>query len=680
MTNRLAHSNSPYLLQHQDNPVDWHPWGEKALSRAKAEDKPIFLSIGYAACHWCHVMAHESFEDEATAALMNEHFINIKVDREERPDIDGIYMDAIVALTGSGGWPMSVFLTPEGEPFLGGTYYPPVARHNLPSFTDLLHHVNRLWTDERDKVHEVGQQLIERIQNSNLSFGDSGNLDVDLLDKAAMGLAQNYDWQQGGWGRAPKFPQAMAIDFLLARANVADKLSLDVATHALTSMARGGMYDLLGGGFSRYSVDDRWLVPHFEKMLYDNALLSRAYLHAYLVTGEVSFRKVCEDTLDFVTRELGDDGGGFYSSLDADSEGEEGKFYVWSLAEINDLVADDEKRALLIAAYGISEAGNFEGQNILQRLKDNADLSKDFKISEQDVEDSLEEMHTILFATRAKRIRPGTDDKAITSWNALMMLSFAEAGRYLKRPDYIEIAKKNAEFLLSELVFDSRLLRSWREGQAAHNAYLEDYAALILGLLALYQSDPNPLWFAEAQKLGEEMVAHFQDPNGGFFDTRDDHEKLIARPKEVQDNATPSGNALAALALLQLSSYSGQGDLHDRAVSSLSGMQNIASQHPTAFAQWLAAMSFTLAEGREIALLGDLQSSELNHLQNVLWEKWRPYDLAAISSYPPVDGSPALLNARPLLDGKANAYVCQHFVCKRPVNSPKDFAEQLEIT
>jgi hypothetical protein len=680
MPNQLANSNSPYLLQHQDNPVDWHPWGEDALNRAKAEDKPIFLSIGYAACHWCHVMAHESFEDEETAALMNEHFINIKVDREERPDIDGIYMDAVVALTGSGGWPMSVFLTPEGEPFLGGTYFPPVPRHNLPSFKDLLKHVQHIWADEREKAFDVGQQLLERIRSSSISLEGEQTLNGDVLDQASMALAQSYDWKNGGWGQAPKFPQAMAIDFLLGRASRGDKLALDVATHALKSMAAGGMYDVLGGGFARYSVDDRWLVPHFEKMLYDNALLSRAYLHAYLITGDESFRKVCESTLDFVARELRDKDGGFYSSLDADSEGEEGKFYVWKVEEINQILEDGVDRDLLISTYGISEKGNFEGHNIFQRAKSNSEIAAQFQLTEEDVERKLDEMHKMLLSAREKRVRPGTDDKVLTSWNALMLTAFAEAGRYLQRPDYIEIARKNANFLLTKLNSDNRLLRSWRAGNAAHNAYLEDYAALNLALLSLYQSDPDVRWFAEAEKLAGEMIAHYSDPKGGFFDTRDDHEKLVTRPKEVQDNATPSGNALAALALLQLSTYSGNGDWHDLASQALGAMQKTAGQYPTAFAQWLAGMSFALAEGREIALVGQMASDDLLALQDALWNEWRPFDLTAISSLPPAAGSPALLNDRPLLEGKASAYICQHFVCKRPLNSPKDFAAQLQAT
>ena len=689
MPNRLAQSNSPYLLQHKDNPVDWYPWGPEALSRAKTENKPIFLSIGYAACHWCHVMAHESFEDPATAAYMNEHFVTIKVDREERPDIDGIYMEAVVSLTGSGGWPMSVFLTPDGEPFLGGTYFPPSPRHGLPSFKQLLEHVERLWREERGKVLEAGKALQDQIKTSNVQSPMSeGTLDKKNLDNAVMALAQAYDWQDGGWGRAPKFPQPMTIDFLLARATQDDKLALDMAKHALAAMARGGMYDVLGGGFSRYSVDDIWLVPHFEKMLYDNAQLARAYLHGYLVTKDEKFREVSERTLDFVHRELRNEGGGFLSSLDADSEGEEGKFYVWSLEEVEKEIREPEIRDLFVAAFGVTQEGNFGGKNILQRTKSDDELASQFDLEPSTLNERLEAARATLLSARTRRIRPGTDDKVLTSWNALMLIAFAEAGRYLKRPDYIEIARRNADFLLGDLHPGDRLLRSWRAGRAEHNAYLEDYAALILGLLALYQSDPEPRWYAEAEKLAAEMLEHFSDPAGGFFDTRDDHEELITRPKDLQDNATPSGNALASTALLQLAAFSGNGDWLDLAEGMLASIQATAARYPTSFAQWLCAGSLATARGREIAVIsrsGDKYTSGqggqltpgTSELLDVLWAEWRPFDVVAVGSEPPAPGSPELLADRPLKDDKATAYVCRNFVCQLPVNDAKELALQL---
>jgi len=688
MPNQLAQSNSPYLLQHKDNPVNWYPWSAEALNRAKAEDKPIFLSIGYAACHWCHVMAHESFEDAETAAYMNEHFINIKVDREERPDLDGIYMEAVVSLTGSGGWPMSVFLTPEGKPFLGGTYFPPTPRHGLPAFKQVLEHVDKLWQGEREKVIEAGKALQERITTSSVrrptSDAGLGTLDKEFLDRAVMALAQAYDWQGGGWGRAPKFPQPMTIDFLLSRATQGDKLALDLARHALNSMARGGMYDIVGGGFSRYSVDDIWLVPHFEKMLYDNAQLARAYLHGYLVTKDERFRDVCERTLSFMAVELRNDKDGFHSSLDADSEGEEGKYYLWSLDEIEHLLGELKNRGqikdkkLFKAAYGITEGANFEGKYLLRRMKTDDELSKEFNLSPEVIKQELELVKSGLFLVRTDRVRPGTDDKVLTSWNSMAMIAFAEAGRYLKRPDYTEIAKKSAEFLLKELHPGERLLRSWRAGRAEHNAYLEDYAALILGLLALYQSDPDVRWFAEAERLAAEMLEHFRDPNGGFFDTRDDHEELITRPKDLQDNATPSGNALAAMALLQLAAFSRNGKWRDLAERMLTGIQEIAVRYPTSFGQWLCALTFAVAEGREIAIIGDSQDEDAAALEEMVWKEWRPFDVVAVSNYPPAAGSPELLADRPLKNGKATAYVCRNFTCQLPVNTTEELAAQLD--
>ncbi len=681
MPNHLATSNSPYLLQHKDNPVDWYPWGTEALARAKKEDKPIFLSIGYAACHWCHVMAHESFEDAATAAYMNDHFVNIKVDREERPDLDGIYMSAVVAMTGSGGWPMSIFLTPEGQPFLGGTYFPPAPRHGLPSFMQVLQHVDQLWREERSKATETSQRLLEHLKQAELPAGEAAELKTEALSQAVMALAQSYDWKFGGWGRAPKFPQPMSIEFLLGRASQGDKLAQDMAVHALHSMALGGMYDVVGGGFARYSTDDYWRVPHFEKMLYDNAQLARAYLHGYLVTGDEKFRQVCEATLDFVARELRNAQGGFLSSLDADSEGEEGKYYIWSLDEIEKTIVDNETRALFIAAYGVTKEGNFEGQNILQRVKSGDELTKEFNLQPAALNQNLASAHAALLAARGKRVRPGTDDKVLTSWNALMLVAFAEAARYLKREDYLQIARQNAHFLLRELHPADRLLRSWRAGRAAHNAYLEDVAALILGLFALYQSDPDVHWYAAAEKLATEMLVHYKDPAGSFFDTRDDHEALITRPKDLQDNATPSGNALAAMALLQLAAYSGNGDYYDLPAGMLGAIQFTAARYPTSFAQWLCAGNFALAEGREIAIVNKEKDKQVgkegNELLDVIWSEWRPYDVVALSAHPPAAGSPLLLADRPLKDGKTTAYVCHKFVCKLPVNTAGDLAKEL---
>ncbi len=684
--NRLASENSPYLLQHKDNPVDWYPWGPEALHKARQENKPIFLSIGYAACHWCHVMAHESFEDPNTAGLMNEYFVNIKVDREQRPDLDSIYMKAVVALTGQGGWPMSVFLTPEGAPFFGGTYFPPVRRYQMPAFSDILLGVVRAWQEERDKLVETSQELIRHVaQNIQMPAASHRPLHPGKLDEAAARLSQTYDWDSGGWGKAPKFPQAMSIEFLLLRAAAGDQQAAEISNHALRSMAQGGMYDLVGGGFARYSTDNDWLVPHFEKMLYDNALLGRAYLHAYLLSGNLEFRRVCESTLDFMLRELlaapDEEGlaGGFYSSLDADSEGEEGKYYLWTAEEVTQaLIAIPGGAELALAAYGFKLGGNFEGRTIPRRMLDDNELAQRFGLDAAVVPARLAEINQALLTARSLRIRPGTDDKVLTAWNGLALILFAEAGRYLQRPDYLATARRTADFLLSELHPHDRLLRAWRAGIASHNAYLEDYAALILGLLALYQSDPDPYWYNSAMDLKTELLAHYSDPVGGFYDTRDDQSELILRPREVQDNATPSGGALAALALLQLSALSGDLELRDQAAAMFSQVEAVAVQYPTAFAYWLQGMHALIHPYQEVALVGELNSLAAQELLQTIWGTYRPGIVLAASNLPIPDNAPPLLQDRPLLNDQPTVYVCENFVCRRPVTRSSELAELLQ--
>jgi len=679
MPNHLLNENSPYLLQHADNPVDWYPWGEEALARAKTENKPILLSIGYAACHWCHVMAHESFQDPEVAAFMNEHYINIKVDREERPDLDAIYMQATVAMTGSGGWPMTVFLTPDLKPFYAGTYFPPEPRYNLPSFEDLLAGIAHSWKQEPDEVNRVGNEVAAHLQQSPGGKAQSDSTTTQAhLDSAVKSLIGSYDWEHGGWGSAPKFPQPMTIDFLLRRATLDtpqhDQI-LKVCRHALDAMSRGGMYDVVGGGFARYSVDDFWRTPHFEKMLYDNAQLALSYLHGYLLTGEARYRKVCEETLDFIAREMTHPGGGFYSSLDADSEGEEGRFYVWTQDEIQSTLGLDFE--FFKAAYGINPQGNWEGKTILQRTLDDASLAARFKLDPEAVSVKLADCHSRLLTARNTRIRPGTDDKVLVMWNALAFGAFAEAGRYLDRSDYLNIAIRNARFLLDNLYVNDRLFRSWREGQSKHNAYLEDHAGLILALLTLYQSDPNPDWYAAALKLGDEMMKHFSDPNGGFFDTRDDHETLLFRPRDIQDNATPSGNALAVTALLELSAYGDRIEWRSLAENMLAPMQDFLVRHPTAFAKWLCAADFAVGPIHEVAIIGDLSEIKTQELLKALWKKFRPRQVMAVSAYPPASSSPALLKDRPMLNDQPAAYVCRSFVCLQPVNLPTEMEKQL---
>jgi uncharacterized protein YyaL (SSP411 family) len=675
MTNQLVNESSPYLIQHADNPVNWYPWGEEALEKARAENKPIFLSIGYAACHWCHVMAHESFEDDETAAFMNEHFINIKVDREERPDIDAIYMQATVAMTGSGGWPMSVFLTPDLKPFYAGTYFPPVQRYNMPAFRDLLVGIARAWREEPHEIARVSDQVSNHLQAamSSEQASDTAFTQNDL-DTVVKSLNDSYDWGYGGWGGAPKFPQPMTIEFLLRRHIQGNTEALKPALHALRAMSRGGMYDVVGGGFSRYSVDNFWRVPHFEKMLYDNAQLARAYLHAWQITQDPHFKQIVIETLDFVAREMTHPAGGFYSSLDADSEGEEGKFYVWTLPEIREVLGEDSE--FFEAAYGITERGNWEGKTVLQRALDDASLAARFNLDPKAVPTKLADSHARLLSARASRVRPGTDDKILTAWNGLMLAAISEAERVLDEPElrdkYLVLATRNADFLLDALRSENRLRRSWRQGKATNEVFLEDYAALILGLLELYQTDFQNKWFTVAQELAEEMIELFSDPHGGFFDTSKKSEELLIRPKDVQDNAVPSGNALACEALLKLAAFTDNGQYRDLAEKSLRLVANHAMRYPTSFARWLSAADFALANVKQVAVMYESNPEEARELLETVQAVYRPNLVIAASPFPPAESAPALLNDRPLKGGKATAYVCEGFVCKLPVNTTAD--------
>jgi uncharacterized protein len=677
MSNRLKNETSPYLLQHADNPVDWYAWGEEALQKARQEDKPIFLSIGYAACHWCHVMEHESFEDPQIANLLNEHFVSIKVDREERPDLDGIYMEAVVAMTGHGGWPMSVFLTPEGQPFYGGTYFPPVRAHGLPAFRDILNGISRTWHEDRKELFEAAKKLTRRLHESARWGAGKAEFSADVLDKATQTLIQSYDWTNGGWGGAPKFPSPMVIDFLLAQATRGNEPARKMADHALEVMHRGGLYDLVGGGFHRYAVDDIWRVPHFEKMLYDNAQLALTYLHGYIVIGNPEFRRTAEETLDFMQRELMDPSGGFYSSLDADSEGEEGKFYVWTQSEIEEIVTDPDDLELATAVYHITPEGNFEGSTILQKPANYVALADALNRPVDELMDRLERFHQQLFEARTQRVRPATDDKVLVSWNALALTAFSEAARYLDRSDYLEIAQKNADFLLTALHPGDRLLRSWRNGTVRHNAFLEDYAGLIVALLSLYQTDQNLRWYSQAVLLAEEMKAHFSDETGGFYDTRDDQEDLIVRPKEYQDNPIPSGNALAAKALLLLSAFSGETQIQAAVEGVMAHLQDAFAQHPTAFAYWLQAADFAVGPVYQIALLWPTDQDGYDEFKQVMYRLYRPRSILAASKYPLADDAPPLLKERPLVNDQVTAYVCKGFVCQQPVTSTGQFETQL---
>lgn len=677
MTNQLSNQTSPYLLQHANNPVNWYPWGIEALERARQEDKPIFLSIGYAACHWCHVMEKESFEDENIAAFLNENFISIKVDREERPDLDHIYMTAVQLLTGSGGWPMSVFLSPDLKPFYGGTYFPPRRSHGLPAFGEILRTINHLWRNERENLLRVSQKLQERLlDEATWQPAASDPFDTHSLTQAVANLENHYDWNAGGWGPAPKFPQPMAIEFLLRQAQRGDKSALKLVTHALQAMQRGGMYDVVGGGFHRYSTDAQWLVPHFEKMLYDNALLARVYLHAWLITGDLSFRQTAEHTLNFVLREMTDPLGGFYSSLDADSEGQEGKFYVWSQAELKALLPDEKKQQILLAVYSISDHGNFEGKIIFQQSQSSYLLADELGISESELREELAKIHITLLKARSARIRPLTDDKVLTAWNAWMLQTFAEAGRYLKRTDYLSAAQKNAHFLLTHLQQEGRLLRSWRHGKANLAAYLEDYAALIIALLELFQSDSDPRWYQSARELFTRMNAEFSDPLGGYFDTDIREIELLVRPKALQDNATPSGNALAMFASLLISQYENLGELSQQVEKVVSSVSYPAVRYPLAFSEWLKSIDYLVGPQTQVALLFPAGSSVAN-FNETLWSRFRPRLISAISPYPPPQIFPELVKFRSLVQQLPTAYICFGQTCLVPTNDPAEFTRQL---
>ena len=663
--NNLASATSPYLLQHAHNPVEWYQWGDEALAKARAEDKPIFLSIGYSACHWCHVMSHESFENPDIAALMNQYFVNIKVDREERPDLDSIYMDAVVALTGQGGWPMSVFLTPDGVPFYGGTYYPPVRRGGMPSFPDVLNGIQDAWTNRRDTVLSGGQEVLQHIRKNDVAALAGGDeLTAATLAESVKALFAQFDWRQAGWGAAPKFPQPMAVEFLLRHHHqTGDPLALEMVTKTLDAMLRGGLYDQLGGGFHRYATDAVWLVPHFEKMLYDNSQLARAYLHAWQVTGNPDYKRSVEEILDYVLREMTDASGGFYSTQDADSEGVEGKFFVWVESEIDSLLGADA--ALFKARYGVTVSGNFEHHNILFVANGLEALAGKFKLSEDEVTVKLAAARQRLFAARAKRIHPGLDDKVLAGWNGLMLAALAEAARVLNRPDYLAAAEANAAFLWNSMRTPAgRLYRSWRKGEAKLNAYLEDYAAVAEGLLTLYETTFEVRWFTASVELVEVMFAHFADSSGGFFDTSDDHESLVFRPKSVQDNAVPCGNSLAVGVLLKLASLTGESRYAAAAEKMLRQVQPVLARYPTGFGNWLVALSYALNGAREVAIIGEPMAADTQAMLQVLWGSFRPFQVTAVGD---ASGPIPLLNDRRQLNGQATAYVCEHFACRAPV-------------
>jgi hypothetical protein len=673
--NRLANQTSPYLLQHAHNPVDWYPWAPEALDRARAEDRPILLSIGYSACHWCHVMERESFENHEIAALMNGLFVNIKVDREERPDLDTIYMAAVQTMTGHGGWPMTVFLTPECVPFYGGTYFPPADRGGMPGFPRVLQAVADAYRSRRADVARTGTEVMERLDRQ-MAPAAGVLLTPLMLDQAARGLIGAFDPREGGLNGAPKFPQPMALELLLREfARTGNQAALDTVELTLTKMALGGIYDQLGGGFHRYSVDGVWLVPHFEKMLYDNALLTRVYTQAFQITGKPLHRRIVEETLAYVEREMTDPSGGFYSTQDADSEGEEGKFFVWTPAEIRSILASEDVE-LFCRLYDVTDAGNYEHHNILHLAAEPGRLAEDAGLDPSLLEATLARCRQALFDARERRVKPGRDEKVLTAWNGMMARAFAEAAVAFDRSDWGLVAARNADFVLREMRRDGRLLRTWKQGEAKLNGYLEDYACMVDALIAVYEATFDPRWIAEARQVADTMLAHFADrAAGGFFDTSDDHETLVTRPKDVFDNATPAGNSVAADALQRLSLHAGEERYAEAAGGILRLLAPVAAQHPTGFGRTLCALDFYLSSPREIAIVGDLESVDTRALLRVVSARFLPNKIVAASAAS--NDELPLLAGRGRVDGRATAYVCRNYACELPVTGPADLERQL---
>ena len=677
MPNRLANETSPYLLQHANNPVDWYPWGEEALQRSKNEDKPILLSIGYSACHWCHVMERESFEDEATALLMNEYFVSIKVDREERPDLDAVYMEAVQMLTGSGGWPMTVFLTPEGKPFYGGTYFPPVDRFNMPGFPRLLESVARSYRDSRSEIDRVTNQITEQLgRTGQIPKGDSP-VTVETLHQAYTVLATNFDYQNGGHGTAPKFPQAMNLEVLLRyyRHGYNDR-ALEMVDLTLEKMARGGIYDQIAGGFARYSTDAYWLVPHFEKMLYDNALLSRLYLHAHQATGRGMYRRIAEETLDYILREMTGPEGGFYSATDADSEGEEGKFFVWTPAEIEAVLGDEA--AIFSGFFGVTQAGNFEGNNILNIKQKASDYARQQGIALERLVDVVERGKNSLLTEREKRVHPLLDDKVLASWNGMMLRSFSEAGSALSREDYLDAAIKNASFLLETMRPHGKLLRTYRAGQAKLSGFLEDYSFVADGLLALYEATFNQRWLAASVDLADRMIQLFWDDGvGGFYDTSIEHDQLVVRPRDVLDNAQPCGGSVATEVLLKLAVITGNEEYRVKAATPLRTLKDLMGRAPAGTGQWLAALDFYVSTPKEVVIIGPREDSKTAALLQTVNGNFHPNKVLVGAENEGEHGLP-LLESRGMINGEPTAYVCENYTCQLPVTTPEELSVQLE--
>ncbi len=668
-TNHLATETSPYLLQHAHNPVDWFPWGQAALDKARAEDKPILLSIGYSACHWCHVMERESFEDESIAGLMNDNFVNIKVDREERPDLDQIYMSAVQLMTGSGGWPLTAFLTSDGQPFYGGTYFPPDDKYNRPGFRRILVSIAEAYRERRGDVRSNAATLIEQINKQARHDGAKAALSIELLETAANGISERFDPAHGGFGPAPKFPSSMTIDYLLRYHNrTGEDRTIDMVNLTLEKMAFGGLYDHVGGGFHRYSTDAHWLVPHFEKMLYDNALLARVYLDAYRVTGRSLYRRVVEETVDFVARELADSNGGFHATLDADSEGVEGKFYVWSRGEFDEVAGDDAD--LLARYFDVTDHGNFEGQNIIHITHAPEVFAPSENVTVEELGTLVARVLPALFERRKTRIRPARDEKILTDWNGLMLRATANAAAFLGREDYRKLAEANAEFILDRMWDGNRLLHAYKDGRARFNGYVDDYANFADGLTALYELTFDQRWLEAAIQIVERMISEFWDnEHGGFFFTGNSHESLVARTKEYFDNATPSGNSVAADVLARLGTLLDRADYRDKAERICTAVADYLVRYPAGFGRLLSAADYLIGPSREIAVVGSAEP-----FLDAIRGQYLPRTVIAAGE----PDSVALLNGRTAIDQRPTAYLCENYVCSQPTVDAAILTEMLK--
>jgi uncharacterized protein YyaL (SSP411 family) len=673
MANRLAAESSPYLLQHAGNPVDWWPWGEEAFAEARRLDRPVLLSVGYSACHWCHVMAHECFENDGIAALMNELFVNIKVDREERPDVDTIYMQAVQAMTGTGGWPMTVFLTPQGVPYFGGTYFPPEDRGGMRGFPTVLRAAADAYHTRKDAVAQAGEQLRQALTPPRLRGGEEPT--GAQLDRAARTLVEQTDRRNGGFGGAPKFPHSAAVDLLLRRYRATGDASLlDAALLTLDRMARGGIHDHVGGGFHRYSVDAQWSVPHFEKMLYDNAQLAPVYLHAHQLTGDQRWRRVCEDVLDYVAREMVLPDGGFASTQDADSEGEEGRFFVWTPAQLRDALGEDDA-ALAARVFGVTEAGNFEhGTTVLSLPYPLAQAAESMGVAADELDARLASIRTRLHAVREQRVHPGRNDKVVTSWNALMLAAFAEAGAALDRADYVDVARRCATFLAAHVSREGLPLRTWKDGAARIPGFLEDHAFLCDALLTLYQATGDARWFTDAERLARAMLERFWDPVGGFYDTAIDAEPLLVRPKSLDDNAVPAGQSIAAHALLRLHAFTGDDRWHHTAMAVVQPLAEAVARSPLALGNLAWALDLATTPIREVAVAGEPTQDDTTTLVRTVTHRFEP---ALVLAWGTPDGIP-LMADRTAVDGRAAAYVCRNFACERPVTTPQELTALLD--